>query len=54
MVKHKYPDDFLNKIICGNCLDVMQEIPDKSIDLVLTDMPYGSTYGGKKWEEVTG
>jgi|LFRM01.1.fsa_nt_gb site-specific DNA-methyltransferase (adenine-specific) len=43
MEKRKYPDDFINKIICGNCLEVMQEIPDKSIDLVLTDMPYGST-----------
>ena len=30
-----------NKIICGDCLEVMREIPDKSIDLVLTDPPYG-------------
>ena len=31
----------LNKIYCGDCLEVMKEIPDKSIDLVLTDFPYG-------------
>jgi site-specific DNA-methyltransferase (adenine-specific) len=31
----------LNKIIQGDCLQVMKEIPDKSIDLVLTDPPYG-------------
>ena len=31
----------LNKIYCGDCLDLMKEIPDKSIDLVLTDPPYG-------------
>ncbi|MDD5353128.1 MAG: DNA methyltransferase [Candidatus Omnitrophica bacterium] len=37
----KYPDDYINKIICGDCLDVMKGIPDKSIDLVLTDPPYG-------------
>jgi site-specific DNA-methyltransferase (adenine-specific) len=37
----KYPNDFVNKIICGDCLEVMKEIPDKSIDLVLTDPPYG-------------
>jgi len=37
----KYPDDFINKIICGDCLEVMKNIPDKSIDLVLTDPPYG-------------
>lgn len=32
---------FLNKIICGDCLEVMKDIPDKSVDLVLTDPPYG-------------
>ena len=37
----KYPEDFINKIICGDCLEVMKEMPDKSIDLVLTDPPYG-------------
>lgn len=30
----------LNKIYCGDCLEVMKQIPDKSIDLVLTDPPY--------------
>jgi DNA modification methylase len=30
----------LNKIYCGDCLDLMKQIPDKSIDLVLTDPPY--------------
>lgn len=28
------------KIKQGNCLDVMKEIPDQSIDLILTDPPY--------------
>ncbi len=36
----KYPDDYINKIICGDCLDVMKGIPDKSVDLVLTSPPY--------------
>ncbi len=36
----KYPEDFINKIICGDCLEVMKDIPDKSIDLVLTSPPY--------------
>jgi len=35
-----YPDDFINKIIQGDCLEIMKEIPDNSIDLVLTDPPY--------------
>jgi DNA modification methylase len=29
------------KIICGDCLEVMRAMPDKSVDLVLTDPPYG-------------
>ena len=36
--------DYINKIICGDCLEVMKGIPDKSIDLVLTDPPYGINY----------
>jgi len=31
----------INRVYCGDCLDLMKEIPDKSIDLVLTDPPYG-------------
>ena len=31
----------INQIICGDCLEVMKTFPDKSIDLVLTDPPYG-------------
>jgi len=35
-----FPQDFENKIICGDCLEVMKEIPDESIDLVVTSPPY--------------
>ena len=35
-----WPDDFIDKIICGDCLEVMKGIPDKAVDLVLTDPPY--------------
>ena len=44
----KYPEDYINKIICGDCLEVMKCIPDKAVDLVLTDPPYGLglDYGG--------
>ena len=34
-------DSMKNQIICGDCLEAMKDIPDKSIDLVLTDLPYG-------------
>ena len=28
---------------CGDCLDVMKTIPDKSVDMILCDLPYGTT-----------
>lgn len=31
------------KLYNGDCLEVMQQIPDNSVDLVLTDIPYGTT-----------
>jgi len=34
----------------GDCLEVMKDIPDKSVDLVLTDPPYGTT--ACKWDSV--
>jgi site-specific DNA-methyltransferase (adenine-specific) len=39
-----------NQIIQGDCLEVMKDIPDKSIDMVLTDPPYGITKA--KWDIV--
>src|SRR5262249_48888623 len=30
-----------NQIIQGNCLNILRTIPDQSIDLALTDPPYG-------------
>ena len=36
-----WPIDYIGKVICGDSLEIMKGIPDKSIDLVLTDPPYG-------------
>jgi len=33
-------DSMINKVIQGDCLEVMKDIPDSSIDLVVTDPPY--------------
>ena len=33
--------DMINKVFNEDCLETMKRIPDKSIDLVLTDPPYG-------------
>ncbi len=44
----------LNKIYCGDCLELMKDIPDKSIDLVLTDPPYGIDYDPTKYKKWNG
>lgn len=31
------------KLFCGDCLDEMKNIEDKSVNLILCDLPYGST-----------
>ena len=30
-------------LLCGDCLELMNRIPDSSIDMVLSDLPYGTT-----------
>ncbi len=39
-----------NKIYQGDCLELMKQIEDKSIDLILCDLPYGTTRN--KWDSV--
>lgn len=43
-------NDFLNKVLNGDCLDIMKNIPDKSVDMILCDLPYGITQN--KWDSV--
>lgn len=33
----------MEELLCGDCLDRMKEIPDKSIDMIFADLPYGTT-----------
>jgi site-specific DNA-methyltransferase (adenine-specific) len=42
--------DFINKVIEDDCLSVMPNIPDKSVDMILCDLPYGTTQN--KWDSV--
>jgi len=32
---------FINKVITGDCMEILKKIPDNSIDTVITDPPYG-------------
>jgi site-specific DNA-methyltransferase (adenine-specific) len=37
-----------NKVIQGDCLEVMRDIPNQSVDLILSDIPYG--IGAEDWD----
>lgn len=38
------------KLLHGDCLELMKEIPDGSIDMVLCDLPFGMT--APKWDST--
>lgn len=40
-------EQYINKIINADCLDILKQLPDKCVDLLLTDPPYGIDYGGQ-------
>jgi DNA modification methylase len=37
-------------LLLGNCLEKLAEMPDCSIDAIITDPPYGLSFMGKKWD----
>ena len=52
-----WPDDYMDKVICGDCLEVMRDMPDNCVDLVLTDPPYGTEnlaggYGRRQLHDI--
>ncbi len=42
--------NFINQVIEGDCMEVMKKIPAKSIDMILCDLPYGTTQN--HWDSV--
>lgn len=38
------------KLYCGDCLEIMRDIPDGSVDMILCDLPYGTT--ACKWDTI--
>ena len=38
------------ELLNGDCLELMKNIPDKSIDMILCDLPYGITHN--KWDTI--
>lgn len=42
--------NMMNKVIQGDCLEIMKGIPNGSIDMILCDLPYGTT--ACKWDTI--
>lgn len=42
----------MNRLYQGDCLEKMKEIPSDTIDLILTDPPYGYSFMGKDWDKA--
>ena len=36
-------EEIINKVHCADCLEFMKLMPDKSVDMILCDLPYGTT-----------
>ena len=41
---------FVNRVLHGDCLHLLPLVPDRSVDMVLCDLPYGTT--ACKWDSV--
>ena len=39
-----------SRLILADCLDALREMPDCSIDSIVTDPPYGLSFMGKRWD----
>jgi adenine-specific DNA-methyltransferase len=45
-------EDFVGRVIPGDCVQIMKAMPDASVDFVLTDPPYGARYRDRSGRTV--
>lgn len=43
-------ENYTNNVLNGDCLELMKNIPDGSVDMILCDLPYGTT--ACKWDVI--
>ena len=48
--KYWTEERFVNRVIEGDCIEVMRHLPNDSINMVLCDLPYGTTQN--KWDSI--
>jgi site-specific DNA-methyltransferase (adenine-specific) len=44
-------DKFLNKIICGDCLELLKQMPDNSVDITFADPPFNLKKGYNSYKD---
>ena len=51
-IKGRYPYELIENqlLVCGDCLNVMKDMEDNSVDSIVCDPPYGLSFMGKKWD----
>lgn len=42
-------NQYLNKIVRGDCIEVLKKLPDNSVDLIFADPPYNLQLQGELW-----
>jgi len=42
--------EIMETLYCGDCLEVMKDMPDNSVDSIVTDPPYGISFMNNKWD----
>ena len=43
-------ENYINTVIQGDCLEIMKQLPEHSVDMILCDLPYGVTQN--KWDSI--
>ncbi|MEK6935643.1 MAG: site-specific DNA-methyltransferase [Nanoarchaeota archaeon] len=49
METKEFEEKFVNKVLCGDCLEILPQLPEKSVDLVIADPPYFKTIN-EEWD----
>ena len=45
-------ENYINKVIQGDCLIKLKELEDNSVDSIVTDPPYELGFMGKSWDNT--